>query len=66
MYVSLQHPDITAIEATGYPARFVLRGLRCPVCGEECGWVFRDRIGKPVGCDTCLRRETVEEYYGEI
>ena len=61
----LQHPDITAIEATGYPSYF--HGpMKCPVCGEECGWVFRDRIGNPVGCDTCLRRETVEEYYGEL
>lgn len=66
MYVSLQHPDITAIEATGYPTRMQRQAHVCPVCEQECDWVFRDRIGNPVGCDTCLRRETVEEYYGEI
>ena len=26
----------------------------CPVCGQECEWVFRDDAGTIVGCDNCL------------
>ena len=27
---------------------------RCPVCGEVCGTVFRDRYFEIVGCDECV------------
>lgn len=66
MYALLQHPDITAIEATGYPTRLAPRGLRCPVCGEECGWVYTTHNGDAVGCDVCVQKITVEEYVGDI
>ena len=32
----------------------------CPVCGEECGRVFRSERGVVLGCDMCLT--AVEEY----
>lgn len=61
----LQHPDITAIEATGYPSYF--HGpIKCPVCGQECGWVYTTLGGDPVGCDECILKITVEEYVGDI
>ena len=27
---------------------------RCPVCGEVCGTVYRDRYFEIVGCDECV------------
>ncbi|MBR4211133.1 MAG: hypothetical protein IKR84_01920 [Oscillibacter sp.] len=34
--------------------------LTCPVCGVECGRVFRSERGVVLGCDICLT--AVEEY----
>ena len=66
MYVSLQHPDITAIEATGYPTRMQRPAHVCPVCEQECDWVYTDLLRNPLGCDRCVRREPVEVYNGEM
>lgn len=27
---------------------------RCPECGEECEWLYRDRAGQVVGCEHCI------------
>lgn len=27
---------------------------RCPVCGDACAYVYRDKAGEIVGCDECL------------
>lgn len=66
MYALLQHPDITAIEATGYPTRMQRQAHVCPVCEQECDWIYTDTLRNPVGCDRCIRREPVEEYMGDI
>ena len=27
---------------------------RCPLCGEECSLIYRDRYFEIVGCDECV------------
>lgn len=27
---------------------------RCPICGDECQTVYKDKCGDIVGCDECL------------
>lgn len=62
----LQHPDITAIEATGYPTRMQRQACACPVCEQECDWVYTDLLRNPLGCDRCVRREPVEEFCDDL
>ena len=35
----------------------------CPICGEECESVYVDMSGEPAGCDVCLRRIDVEDWW---
>lgn len=28
--------------------------VKCPVCGDECDWIFVDAYGEAVGCENCL------------
>lgn len=32
----------------------------CPICGEECGTIYKDRNGDVFGCDNCV--EIMEAY----
>lgn len=34
----------------------------CPVCGEECRWLYRNGVGDIVGCDVCLDEIDAEEW----
>ena len=27
---------------------------RCPVCGQECETLYRNRYGEIIGCDDCI------------
>lgn len=60
----IEHPDITKICSTGYARPYTPH--KCPVCGEECGWVYTTHNGHAVGCDVCVQKITVEEYVGDI
>ena len=33
----------------------------CPVCGEECGYVYRDMYFAIVGCDGCVTVHQADE-----
>lgn len=55
------HPIVRAMEQTGYPGGKEPRFPRCPVCGEECETVFRDRCGVFIGCDICVELEDAWE-----
>lgn len=37
----------------------------CPVCGEECRWIFTNHAGDAVGCDMCLDKIDSEIYEEE-
>lgn len=30
------------------------RHPRCPECGEECEWYYRNAFNEIVGCDNCI------------
>lgn len=60
----IEHPEITRACATGYGRPYAPH--KCPVCGQECGWVYTTLCGDPVGCDECILKITVEEYVGDI
>jgi len=50
----LQHPVITAMEATGHPTYKDPVYPRCPRCGQECETVYFDNITHTYdGCDRC-------------
>lgn len=52
---NLQHPDITAADATGYGYHVDTRAPHCPVCGAECETVYRERRnGEALGCENCV------------
>lgn len=34
----------------------------CPVCGEECVVVYRDRFGEYVGCNVCIEEKDACEW----
>ena len=45
-------PTIKQLELNGAPESIPV----CPICGEECEEIFKDRNGSIVGCDICLHR----------
>lgn len=48
-------PIIRNIERNGYYSRWgYSEEPRCPVCGSECGTVYKDSEGEIFGCDNCL------------
>ena len=55
------HPVIQNMERTGYPDGKEPKYPRCPVCGEECETVYRDRFGTYVGCDICMETKDAWE-----
>ena len=57
----LEHPIITNMERTGYPDGKEPIFPICPVCGEECEGIFRDRDLNIVGCDICTKQSDAWE-----
>lgn len=53
------HPEIKRLMRTGesgagqYP--------RCPVCGNECEYIYRSKAGFLVGCDECVTKHDAWE-----
>lgn len=47
-------PIIRMMERTGYPSERYQDEPRCPVCGELCETLYKDRYGDIVGCDECI------------
>jgi len=50
------HPVIQNMERTGYPDGKEPTFPICPVCGEECEEIFRDKDLNIVGCDICIKQ----------
>lgn len=55
------HPVVQNLERTGYPDGKEPRCPRCPICGEECETVYKDRYGAYVGCDVCMETKDAWE-----
>lgn len=47
-------PIVQNCERTGYPDSKGAIWPHCPVCGEECETLYKDRFGAIVGCDVCI------------
>lgn len=47
-------PLIRYAEKNGFAPWNVPQEPRCPVCGGECEYVYKDIHGVIVGCDECL------------
>lgn len=56
-------PVIHSMEMTGYPPWIKNQEEPvCPICGQECERVFKDKTGDIVGCDVCLEEcDAVDE-----
>lgn len=50
------HPFIRYAEINGC-APWTKGNPVCPVCGEECETVYKNRDWEIVGCDVCIRQE---------
>ena len=55
------HPVISAMESTGTPDGKDPVYPCCPVCGEECETMYRDRYGAYIGCDVCVETKDAWE-----
>ena len=55
------HPVIQNMERTGYPDGKEPTFPICPVCGEECEEIFRDKDLNIVGCDFCIKQSDAWE-----
>ena len=51
----LEHPQITNALRTGWPDGKKPEYPKCPVCGQDCGELFKDILGNVLGCDECVR-----------
>ena len=58
------HPVIQNMERTGYPDGKEPTFPICPVCGEECEEIFRDKDLNIVGCDICIKQSDAWEEPG--
>ncbi len=38
----------------------------CPACKRICEWYYLDSFGEVIGCERCVRTESVREYMFEI
>ena len=54
-------PLIRYAERTGYAPWKKQEYPVCPVCGEECETIYKDRYGEIVGCDCCVVQEDAYE-----
>ena len=50
----IEHPDISAALATGYPRCAPTELPLCPVCGEACYTIYLRYDGEVVGCECCI------------
>lgn len=48
------HPVIRNLERSGYPDGKEPRYPRCPVCAEECSFIYKNKNREIVGCDECI------------
>jgi hypothetical protein len=48
-------PDIRNCMQTGYPDRRKDDEPICPMCGDRCDTIYKNREGEIVGCDECLK-----------
>ena len=55
------HPVVQNMERTGYPDGKEPHYPRCPICGEECETIYKDRYGAYVGCDVCMETKNAWE-----
>lgn len=51
---TLEHPEITRAERTGYPDGREDTEPKCPICGAEPYNLYRNKQREIVGCDECL------------
>lgn len=58
------HPVIRNMERTGYPDGKEPRRAICPICGEECDYIYK-ALGSIVGCDVCIDVYNSEDVLGE-
>lgn len=49
-----EHPAIRDTERTGYADGHEPEYPVCPMCGEPCETMYKDRYGAYVGCDVCM------------
>lgn len=54
LFITPDNPVIRNMVRTGYPDGKEPAYPRCPVCGEECETIYKDRERDIVGCDNCL------------
>ena len=54
------HPVIRNMERTGYPDGKEPAYPICPICGEECETIYKNKDHEIVGCDECIR--TIEAW----
>lgn len=47
-------PIIESLERTGLPPWNDGKEPSCPVCGEPCDTLYRNKDGDVVGCEECL------------
>lgn len=59
------HPVIRNLERSGYPKGKCPEVYTCPFCGEEHEALYLDWNGEPVGCENCITKKPVEDYYDE-
>lgn len=58
------HPVIVNLQSTGYPDGIVPDEYICPICDEECSFVYLDIDDNIVGCDCCIRVRCADDYEG--
>lgn len=47
----LEHPDIRGAGMSDDEKN----APHCPVCGKWCDTIYRDRYGRNIGCDNCVK-----------
>ena len=56
------HPIVRNMERTGYPDGKEPVSPHCPICGEECETIYRERYGGLyVGCNVCVETKDAWE-----
>lgn len=55
------HPAIRNAERTGYADSGEPAYPICPICGEECETMYKNRYGAYIGCDVCVETKDAWE-----
>ena len=53
------HPDIERLIHTGETGSG--RYPHCPICGDECETLFKDKMGVVFACDVCVEKQDAWE-----